>query len=99
MLNKLGLPGQSAVHAMARDRAMGTLIADDIDDDLIARLEARAAAQRRSAEAEHREILRQALTGASPDLPLGDMRGKTWMAPDFDETPEDIIDAMEGDAI
>jgi hypothetical protein len=78
---------------------MGTLIVDDIDDDLIARLEARAAAQGRSADAEHREILRQALTGASPDMPFGDMRGTLWMAPDFDETPDDIIDAMEGGAI
>jgi hypothetical protein len=79
---------------------MGTLIADDIDDDLIARIiEARAAARGCSAEAEHREILRQALAGASPDMPFGDMRGTIWMAPDFDETPDDIIDAMEGGAI
>jgi hypothetical protein len=79
---------------------MGTLIADDIDDDLIARIiEARVAARGSTAEAEHREILRQALAGASPDMPFGDMRGTLWMAPDFDETPDDIIDAMEGGAI
>ena len=33
----------------------------DLDDDLIARLKRRAARHGRSAEAEHREILRQAL--------------------------------------
>lgn len=27
---------------------------------------------------------------------LGLLKGQIWMAPDFDETPEDIIDAMEG---
>ncbi|MSP02110.1 MAG: prevent-host-death protein [Acetobacteraceae bacterium] len=27
----------------------------------------------------------------------GALKGKIWMAPDFDETPEDIIDAMEAD--
>ncbi|HKM61316.1 MAG TPA: prevent-host-death protein [Acidisphaera sp.] len=26
----------------------------------------------------------------------GALRGKIWMAPDFDEWPEDILDAMEG---
>lgn len=28
---------------------------------------------------------------------LGALRGKIRMAPDFDETPADLIDAMEGD--
>lgn len=26
----------------------------------------------------------------------GAMRGKIWMAPDFDEWPEDVLDMMEG---
>jgi plasmid stability protein len=35
----------------------------NLDDDLVARLKRRAARHGRSAEAEHREILRQALAG------------------------------------
>ncbi|MGH7051823.1 MAG: FitA-like ribbon-helix-helix domain-containing protein, partial [Acetobacteraceae bacterium] len=35
----------------------------NLDDDLIVRLKRRAARHGRSAEAEHREILRQALAG------------------------------------
>lgn len=31
-----------------------------------------------------------------PPRLLGAMRGKIWMAPDFNEWPEDILDAMEG---
>ena len=44
--------------AMAR-----SLNVRNIDDDLVARLKRRAARHGRSAEAEHREILRQALAG------------------------------------
>lgn len=39
----------------------GNLHVRNLDDDLIARLKRRAARHGRSAEAEHREILRQAL--------------------------------------
>lgn len=39
----------------------GNLHVRDLEDDLIARLKRRAARHGRSAEAEHREILRQAL--------------------------------------
>lgn len=39
----------------------GNLHLHNLDDDLIARLERRAARHGRSTEAEHREILRQAL--------------------------------------
>lgn len=42
---------------------MGSLHVRSLDDDLIARLKQRAARHGRSAEAEHREILRQALAG------------------------------------
>ena len=41
----------------------GNLHVRNLDDDLIARLKRRAARHGRSAEAEHREILRQALIG------------------------------------
>ena len=40
---------------------MGSLLVRNVDDDLVSRLKARAAAHGRSAEAEHRDILRQAL--------------------------------------
>lgn len=96
----VGVPfGKKVIDAMVRDDAVGTLIVDDIDNDLIARLEERAAAHGRSAEAEHREILRQVLARGSPDMPFGDMRGKIWMARDFDETSDDILDAMESDIV
>ena len=40
---------------------MATLIVRKLDDDLVQRLKARARAHRRSAEAEHRLILQEAL--------------------------------------
>lgn len=40
---------------------MAQLIVRNLDDELVARLKRRAAEHGRSAEAEHREILRQAL--------------------------------------
>jgi plasmid stability protein len=44
---------------------MGSLIVRNLDDRLIARLKQRAARHARSTEAEHRDILRQALTGGA----------------------------------
>jgi plasmid stability protein len=41
----------------------GNLHVRNLDDDLVARLKRRAARHGRSTEAEHREILRQALAG------------------------------------
>ena len=32
---------------------------------------------------------------ARPRRP-GDLEGQIWMAPDFDETPQDVIDTFEG---
>jgi antitoxin FitA len=40
-----------------------SLIVRNVDDELVRRLKMRAARHNRSAEAEHREILRQALSG------------------------------------
>jgi antitoxin FitA len=51
---------------------MGQLTVRKVDDDLIRRLKTRAAEHGRSAEAEHREILRQAL------LPKGKMTREEW---------------------
>ena len=42
---------------------MGSLLVRNLDDDLIAKLKLRAARNQRSAEAEHREILQNALGG------------------------------------
>jgi plasmid stability protein len=78
---------------------MGNLLVRGVDDDLIARLKARAAEHRRSAEAEHREILRRALTEGSRDMPFGALRGKIAIAADFDRTPDEIIDAMESGGV
>jgi len=46
------------------------LIVRDIDDALVTRLKRRAVEHGRSAEAEHREILRRALTGRSTTTSL-----------------------------
>lgn len=34
--------------------------------------------------------------GAAKPRRLGVLNGQIWMAPDFDETPQDVIDAFEG---
>ena len=44
---------------------LAQLTLSDLDEDLVRRLELRAAQHGRSAEAEHREILRQALRSSS----------------------------------
>jgi antitoxin FitA len=46
---------------------MGSLSVRNVDDELILRLKRRAARHGRSAEAEHREILRQALAGETTE--------------------------------
>jgi plasmid stability protein len=52
---------------------MGQLIVRNVDDDLIQALKMRAAQKRRSAEAEHREILREALASRRKRGTLKDM--------------------------
>jgi plasmid stability protein len=78
---------------------MGSLIVRNVDEDVIVRLKARAAAHGRSAEAEHRDILRQALNAGSSDLPFGALRGQIHIASDFDDTPDEIIDFMESGSV
>lgn len=51
---------------------MGQLTVRKLDDELIRRLKVRAAEHGRSAEAEHREILKQAL---KPEAPAEDFWG------------------------
>ena len=78
---------------------MGSLLVRNVDDDLITRLKGRAKAHGRSSEAEHREILRRALTEGSSDMPFGVLHGKIRIAPDFDQTPDEMIEAMEGGSV
>jgi plasmid stability protein len=78
---------------------MGSLLVRDVDDDLVTRLKGRAKAHGRSAEAEHREILRRVLTEGSSEMPFGALQGTIHMAPDFDQTPDEIIDAMEAGSV
>jgi len=69
----------------------GSLHVRNLDDDLIARLKRRAARHGRSAEAEHREILRQALAGddeASFDTLAADLRRLTGGRR---QTPSEIL--------
>lgn len=54
---------------------MAQLIVRNLDDDVVEALKARAAARGRSAEAEHREILRAALLGPTAGRSLWD-----WLA-------------------
>ena len=51
---------------------MGQLIVRNVDDALIHALKVRAAQKRRSAEAEHREILREALSSRRKQRTLKD---------------------------
>jgi antitoxin FitA len=65
---------------MRRKTMPGKLHVRNLDDDLIARLKRRAARHGRSTEAEHREILRQALVNEvepSFEKLAGDLRELT----------------------
>jgi plasmid stability protein len=69
----------------------GNLHVRNLDDELIARLKRRAARHGRSAEAEHREILRQALSAESePDFDVlaADLRKLTKRRK---QTPAEIL--------
>lgn len=69
----LNAPPQVAIFASnaitSEDGMPGTLHVRNLDDELIAKLKLRAARHGRSSEAEHREILRQALeSDVEPDF-------------------------------
>jgi len=55
------------------DSTMAQLIVRNLDEDVVRRLRARAARHGRSAEAEHRDILRRTLGGRAPDRTLGEL--------------------------
>jgi plasmid stability protein len=72
-------------------RMAGNLHVRNLDDDLIARLKRRAARHGRSTEAEHREILRQALIGdvePSFDTLAADLRKLTRRR---QQTPSEVL--------
>jgi antitoxin FitA len=72
-------------------RMAGNLHVRNLDDDLIARLKRRAARHGRSTEAEHREILRQALIGdvePSFDTLAADLRKLTKRRK---QTPSEVL--------
>lgn len=71
-----GLP---ALNRKAIIDIMAQLIVRNLDDALVESLKLRAARHRRSAEAEHREILRQALAGSHP----GDLKQHLLSMPDL----------------
>jgi antitoxin FitA len=69
----------------------GNLIVRNLDDDLIKRLKRRAARHGRSTEAEHREILRQALSAEAEisfDKLAGELRKLTKRRK---QTPAEIL--------
>ena len=68
----------------------GNLHVRNLDDDLIARLKRRAARHGRSTEAEHREILRQALRDVEPsfDTLAADLRKLTKRRK---QTPSEVL--------
>ncbi len=78
------------IEIMERQMA-GNLHVRNLDDDLIARLKRRAARHGRSTEAEHREILRQALVGdvePSFDTLAADLRRLTGRRK---QTPSEVL--------
>jgi antitoxin FitA len=63
----------------------------NLDEDLVARLKRRAARHGRSAEAEHREILRQALS-AEPELSFWDLAAELRrLTADRKHTPAEVL--------
>jgi len=61
---------------------MAQLIVRNLEEDLVRRLKVRAAEKGRSAEAEHREILRQAL---APPTPIKSLKELLLAMPDVGE--------------
>ena len=58
----------TSTHAYAIIDSVAQLIVRNLDEELVVRLRKRAAEHGRSAEAEHREILREALMPKKPPL-------------------------------
>jgi plasmid stability protein len=69
------------------EAAVSQLLVRELDQDLVDALKRRAASHGRSAEAEHREILRVALLGQPPKRPLKEVLAEM---PYFDD--DDLFD-------
>jgi antitoxin FitA len=69
----------------------GSLHVRNLDDELIARLKRRAARHGRSTEAEHREILRQALVGEEETSFETIAAGLRKLTRDRRQTPSEIL--------
>lgn len=70
---------------------MAQLIVRNLDDELVSRLKQRAAEHGRSAEAEHREILRQALQ-EEPRRSFKEMAARVRaMIGDRPQTPSEVL--------
>jgi plasmid stability protein len=79
------------INDLTRSLMAGNLHVRNLDDDLIARLKRRAARHGRSTEAEHREILRQALVNdvePSFEKLAGDLRKLTRRRK---QTPSEVL--------
>lgn len=76
--------------------AMASLIVRRLDDDLVRRLKARAAAHHRSAEAEHRAILETALRPQVSGRELWDKLARGAKADlDWHRMPADTVEAAD----
>ena len=75
---------------------MAQLIVRNLDEDLVRSLKVRAAQHSRSAEAEHREILRQALAPKGSTVPIKELLlalpdvGDDAVFERVDELPRDV---------
>lgn len=68
-----------------------SLLVRNVDDDLVRRLKLRAAQHNRSAEAEHREILRQALS-AEPNASFRELAARVRaLTRDRPQTPSEVL--------
>lgn len=63
----LGTPNAEVLSLLARRFVVAQIIVRNLEDEVVRALKERAGRHGRSAEEEHREILRRALLAASPD--------------------------------
>jgi plasmid stability protein len=90
-LTRLALCEIIEINDLTEHLMAGNLHVRNLDNDLIARLKRRAARHGRSTEAEHREILRQALVGdvePSFDALAADLRKLTRRRK---QTPSEVL--------
>ena len=74
---------------------MATLLVRKLDDDLVRKLKERAKAHGRSAEAEHRKILEEALSPPTPKTGA-ELWERLSRGPKFDVDWDDVSDMVDG---